>query len=324
MQIHRIPTHERDFVIIANKAIQDPRISHTARGILALVLSLPSGVKENVRTLSDNYPQGRSAVAKAVTELRDFGYWVTKTARDDESNQIVSSVDVYELPNLASSPVPTRPVTSPSATSKAGTSPNGEKDSSKYGRKNPPNPPAEAEPAPSELDADKEREGESQKDSKQETEAARLLRRFAAIDPRLKLNERQVGKLVPSLADWLDRGATIAEITDAVTQGLPPKVYSASKLIEDRLDRKRPERKRQWRKYADCATDGCGRLLPAGQDSGICGVCSGVELSDFARELIAASQTGADLAQPEENGFVANYRERAAEARAAMVQPSRA
>lgn len=141
MQIHRIPTHDRDFVMIANKAIQDPRISHTARGILALVLSLPSGVKENVRTLSDGYPQGRSAVAKAVKELREFGYWVTKTARDEESNQIVSTVDVYELPNLASVPVPTRPVTGRMGTRKAGTSPIGEKDSSKDGDKNPPSLP---------------------------------------------------------------------------------------------------------------------------------------------------------------------------------------
>lgn len=138
MQIHRIPTHERDFVIIANKAIQDPRISHTARGILALVLSLPSGVKENVRTLSDNYPQGRSAVAKAVKELREFGYWVTKTARDEGTAQIVSTVDVYELPNLVSVPVPTRPVTGRPATRKAGTSPYGEKGPSKDGDKNPP------------------------------------------------------------------------------------------------------------------------------------------------------------------------------------------
>lgn len=323
MQIHRIPTHERDFVIIANKAIQDPRISHTARGILALVLSLPSGVKENVRTLSDGYPQGRSAVAKAVAELREFGYWVTKTGRDEESNQIVSSVDVYELPNLAASPVPTRPVTSPSTTSTAGTSPNGEKDSSKYGRKNPPNPPAEDEPAQAEPGASTEREGESPKDGKQQKEAARLLRRFAALDPRLKLTERQVAKLVPSLADWLDRGATVSEITDAVTQGLPRKLYSASKLIEDRLDRKRPEAKRHWRTYTDCATSGCGRLLPAGQDSGICGVCAGIELGDFARDLLAATQE-ADQARPDENTFVANYRQGAAQARAAMARPSHA
>ncbi|MGW6922517.1 hypothetical protein ACWGA9_14780 [Streptomyces sp. NPDC054950] len=252
---------------MANKAIQDPRISHTARGILALVLSLPSGHKTNVRTLSDHYPQGRSAVAKAVEELRRLGYWVTKTGRDSETNQITSTVDVYELPNLAVTPVPIRPVTGPADTGKAGTSPNGEKDHSKDGDKNPPCPPAE--PAPAEA-----REGSSEHsndNSAQAAEAARILRRFAAIDPRLKLNDRQAAKLVPSVADWLDRGATIGEITDAVTQGLPSKVYAAGRLIADRLDRKRPARKRQWRTYVECT---CGNLLPGGQDSGICAECA--------------------------------------------------
>ncbi|MHB9753556.1 hypothetical protein ACYBSK_04145 [Streptomyces sp. BYX5S] len=73
MQVHRIRRHERDFTVIANKAIRDPRISHTARGILAYVLSLPSGAQVNVRTLSDGFPQGRLAVSKAVKELRELG-----------------------------------------------------------------------------------------------------------------------------------------------------------------------------------------------------------------------------------------------------------
>ncbi|MEU2111507.1 helix-turn-helix domain-containing protein [Streptomyces sp. NPDC019507] len=274
MQIHRNPRHDRDFVIIANRAIQDPRMSHTARGILALVLSLPNGVKENVRTLSDNYPQGRSAVAKAVKELRDLGYWVTKTTRDEETNHIVSSVDVYETPALASSPVPTRPVTDPAATRNTGTSPYGEKDLSKDGDKNPPFPPAEPVQDEAAPFGAEEGEGSSDKqDDKQAAEAARILRRFAAIDARLKLSDRQVSRLVPAVADWLDRGATISEITDAVTAGLPAKLYSASKLIADRLDRKRPERKRQWKQYAECA-DRCGNLLPAGQDTGICAECA--------------------------------------------------
>ncbi|WP_371671214.1 helix-turn-helix domain-containing protein [Streptomyces sp. NBC_00289] len=276
MQIHRNPRHDRDFVIIANRAIQDPRMSHTARGILALVLSLPNGVKENVRTLSDNYPQGRSAVAKAVKELRDLGYWVTKTGRDEESNQIVSTVDVYETPATASAPVPTRPVTAPAATRNTGTSPYGEKDLSKDGEKNPPFPPA-AEPVEDQAaePVAREREGSSEKnqDDKQAAEAARILRRLAAVDSRLRLSDRQVAKLTPAVADWLDRGATIAEITDAVTQGLPQKMYSAASVIADRLDRKRPERKRQWKQYAECA-DRCGNLLPAGQDSGICTECA--------------------------------------------------
>ncbi|MGW8743564.1 hypothetical protein [Streptomyces sp. NPDC055794] len=268
MQIHRIPTHDRDFVMIANKAIQDPRLSHTARGILALVLSLPSGVKENVRTLADNYPQGRSAVAKAVKELREFGYWVTKTARDEESNQIVSTVDVYELPRAASAPVPTRPVTGRKGTRRAGTSPVGEKDSSKDGDKNPPLPPTEPDASP----MAEQREGSRPKSDKQSAEAARILRRLGAVDPRLRLADRQVSKLAPQVADWLDRGASVAQITDAVTQGLPPKIYSAARLIADRLDRKRPERKRQWRETHECPE--CRNPLPFGQETGICDICA--------------------------------------------------
>lgn len=294
MQIHRIPNHDREFVIIANKAIQDRRLSHTARGILALVLSLPDGVGENVRTLSDNYPQGRSAVAKAVAELRGLGYWVTTTARDDVTNRIVSTVDVYELPRGTSFPVPTHPVTGPVDTPSTGTSPYGEKDSPKDGGKNPPSSPAEDKPQAPEADGaggSSEDIGEREHAGADATEAARILRRLAAIDARLRLSDRQIAKLVPSAADWLDRGATIAEITDAVTQGLPAKVYSAAHLIADRLDRKRPERRRQWKTYADCA-DGCGRVLPAGQDSGICGVCAGVQPSDLTRALLGEKAPG--------------------------------
>ncbi|WP_330460750.1 hypothetical protein OIB37_30065 [Streptomyces sp. NBC_00820] len=272
MQIHRIPKHERDFVIIANKAIQDPRLSHTARGILALVLSLPDGHRTNVRTLSDNYPQGRSAVGRAVEELRKLGYWVTNTVRDEETNQITSCVDVYELPGLASSPVPTRPGTGPMDTGNTGTSPYGEKDSEKDGNKNPPLPPTgpgEGRTAPSEAE---DGEGAGKEDGKA-AEGARILRRLAAVDSRLRLSDRQVGKLTPAVVDWLDRGATVGEITDAVTEGLPAKVYSASRLIADRLERKKPDRRRQWKSYAECGKL-CGNLLPAGQETGICTECA--------------------------------------------------
>ncbi|WP_151775054.1 helix-turn-helix domain-containing protein [Streptomyces abyssomicinicus] len=150
MQIHRIPVHDRDFVIIANQAIQDRRLSHTARGILALILSLPNGIGENVRTLSDDYPQGRGAVAKAVAELRKLGYWVTSTRRDGETGRILSRVDVYELPGLAGAvavspaggpapaaglPVATRPGTGDVGAGNAGTSPCAGKERGKDGEK---------------------------------------------------------------------------------------------------------------------------------------------------------------------------------------------
>ncbi|MYT71542.1 MULTISPECIES: hypothetical protein [unclassified Streptomyces] len=261
MQVHRIRRHERDFTVIANKAIRDPRLSHTARGILVYVLSLPSGAQVNVRTLSDGFPQGRLAVSKAVKELRELGYWVTRTERDPRSKRIVSSVDVYELPALGASPAAVEPVPGRVGTGDSGAkSPGGEAYYyDKDGEKPPPLPPAEPA-APSES-----AEPAISRDPRA-AESAGILRRLGTVDARLRLSERSVRDLVPEVCDWLDRGATGAQVIDAVTAGLPAKVYSAARLVADRLTRKRPARKRAWREVFECPE--CRDPLPWGQEAG--------------------------------------------------------
>ncbi|MEU9579681.1 hypothetical protein [Streptomyces chilikensis] len=319
MQIHRIPVHDRDFVILANQAIQDRRLSHTARGILALVLSLPNGIGENVRTLSDDYPQGRGAVAKAVAELRKLGYWVTSTRRDPETGRIRSSVDVYELPGLdgaaavpvrtpapAASPVPSRPGTGDAAAGEAGTSPCGQKQQGKDGEKpslipwrrrsrKPDRETGRATAPDAEVEAaavagegragEQSASGAAAADTARaarEAEAARILWRLEAVDSRLRLGERQVRELVPAVSRWLGRGATAVEITDALTQGLPPRVHSARHILADRLERKLPAPRRRWKSYAECGSPGCGGLLPEGQETGICAGCAVGPVEYFA------------------------------------------
>jgi hypothetical protein len=361
MQIHRIPVHDRGFVILANQAVQDRRLSHTARGILALVLSLPDGVQENVRTLSDRYPDGRNAVAKAITELRRLGYWVTSTRRDPESGRILSSVDVYEVPGgeaapaaattavaatasssavssagavtaavsaaaaprattvaaLGSLPVPTRPgpggrAPGGPAAGAAGASPCGQKEQDKNGEK-PSLVPWRRGARESGVGGEggvggtggtggtsgtggTGWTGEAGQSSR-ETEAARILRRLEAVDARLRLREREVRELAPAVGRWLARGATVGEVTDALTQGLPSRLYSARHLLADRLERKLPPAKRRWRTYAECGTKGCGSVLPAGQETGICSGCalgtgSGVR-ADSVTHFIIDCATGA-------------------------------
>ncbi|MBO1337698.1 hypothetical protein [Streptomyces sp. VRA16 Mangrove soil] len=262
MQIHRIPRHARNFTVIDNAALRDKRLSHTARGILAYVLSLPSGAKVNVRTLSDEFPQGRRAVSNARAELRELGYWVTRTERDPRTKRIVSSVDVHEAPGrgsdaapvVAAAPVPTRVGTGESGAS----SPGGVMDYEKDGMENPPLPPA----------ADRGADAAGPYDD----EGARILRRLGVVDARLRLSERSVRELVPEVSRWLDRGASAAEIVEAVTAGLPAKVYSAARLVADRLVRKLPARKRAWREVFECPE--CRDPLPWGQESGVCRGCA--------------------------------------------------
>lgn len=257
MQIHRMPRHERGFTVIDNKALRDPRLSHTARGILVYVLSLPSGTRVNVRTLSDMFPQGRLAVSKAVKELRELGYWVTRTEREPLSRRISSSVDVYEVPGVGSEPVAGQSVPGRVGTGEAGAfSPGGDDNPYDHGGKNPPLPPAQA-PVPA---------GRAEP---YDDESARILRRLGVVDPRLRLNERGVRELVPEVRVWLERGASAAEVIDAVSAGLPGKVYSAVRLIRDRLTRKRPARKRAWRRVFECPV--CRDPLPWGQqENGVC------------------------------------------------------
>ncbi|KOG26828.1 hypothetical protein [Streptomyces viridochromogenes] len=290
MQIHRT-RHAGNFTVVPNGIAQNRKLSFTARGLLEYLISLPNGTKEDARTLADDNPGvGRKGISDALDELIRERYYFRVTNRDDQG-RIRTETYVFDTPQDDFSPLPASPGTGAAGARDAGTSPSGEKDFSKDGGKNPPFPPAE-ETAPAAPAEEGEGSSEKQEDqSPQLAEAARIVRRFATFDGRLKLSERQVAKLAPSVADWLDRGATIGEITDAVTQGLPAKVYSAARLIADRLDRKRPERKRQWKQYADCE-DGCGRVLPAGQDSGICGVCAGVVPTDFARELLNEAERG--------------------------------
>ncbi|MFF4528196.1 hypothetical protein ACFY1P_02890 [Streptomyces sp. NPDC001407] len=269
MRIQRTP-RRANFTVLGNDVLRNRELSFTARGVLGYLLSLPDGADEDVRKLADKNPRiGRKGIRDAVDELIAKRYYFRHTYRDDRG-RVRTDTYVFDTPQDTFSPVPSAPGTGPTTPGAAGTSPSGIKDSGKDRGNTPPNPPAEqTAPAASPT----AREGTSGTQDKDLAEAARILRRLAAIDSRLKLSERHVAKLAPEVADWLDRGATIAEITDAVTQGLPPKVYSASRLISDRLDRKRPERKRQWKTYADCET-GCGGLLPAGQEAGICADCA--------------------------------------------------
>ncbi|WP_329134619.1 hypothetical protein OG552_19440 [Streptomyces sp. NBC_01476] len=74
MQIHR-SRHERGFTVLPNTLLQDRRLSYTARGLLADLLSRPDGWREDGRHMADTSPHGRLTVAKALRELTAAGYY---------------------------------------------------------------------------------------------------------------------------------------------------------------------------------------------------------------------------------------------------------
>ncbi|MFI5942215.1 hypothetical protein ACIBCB_18425 [Streptomyces uncialis] len=237
--------------------LRDSRLSFTARGILVYLLSLPDGADIDVRKLADRHPGvGRRGVQAAMDELIATGYYVRRTRRDDRG-RLRTDTWVTDTPQAGTAPSDQQPGTGDPGTQAAGTLPSVGKNTVKNEEKTPPASPP--------------REGEDE----HLDQASQLLARLANLDSRLRLSHKQVTALAPLAAEWLRRGVTVAELADALSQGLPTRVYSAARLVGDRLHRKLPDPRRQWQTYTDCAGD-CGRPLPADQDQGFCVACSGI------------------------------------------------
>ncbi|WP_323186026.1 MULTISPECIES: hypothetical protein [unclassified Streptomyces] len=83
-------------------------------------------------------------------------------------------------------------------------------------------------------------------------------------------------RLAPLVTDWYARGATDADVTRALTNGLPTPVHHPADLIHNRLTTKLPPERPTPRplrvlECAKCGVPGRPEALPGG----ICGACRG-------------------------------------------------
>lgn len=285
MQIHRI-RHARGFTVLPNAILQDRRLSYTARGLLADLLSRPDGWSEDSRRMADSSPQGRLAVAKALRELAALGYYrVIKTRRTDGT--FVSEAHVYDTPQRAT-PAPRIPGPGRPPTGVAGANP--VKDLGK-----PPSLPAQRSHAVAKRGTRAVRRrgmpaiGPAPVGGSPETGvtapdgpvsgvsgAVALLYRVIAPEPRLRLGAPEAAVLAPLVEAWLERGYGQRDLAEALLGGLPERVHGAQALLRDRLTRKLPPprelavaAKPRW--SHECAT--CGRPTA---EPGICRACAGL------------------------------------------------
>jgi hypothetical protein len=273
MQIHR-SRHTRGFTVLPNTLLQDRRLSYTARGLLADLLSRPDGWSEDGRRMADTSPQGRHAVAKALRELTALGYYrVDRVRRGDGT--FVSEAHVYDTPHTA--PGLTRPGSGTAAAENRGA--NHVKDRGKE-----PTLPAQGSNA---AMAGKDRTGigeaggtkPSATDPSSDSptgEAVATLFRVLRPEPRLRLGTVEALALAPLVSTWLERGYGHRDLSEALLGGLPAQVHSAAAILRDRLTRKLPPApepvapaKPRWSE--ECAT--CARPIP---HEGICRACAGL------------------------------------------------
>lgn len=100
--IVRAPRPESHFVQIRNDVVRDRRLSYKARGLLAFMLSFPDNYRITADSLAEaSDSDGRRSVLTGLDELRDHGYLVTVTERNDKG-QFSKTSFIYDEPQTPS------------------------------------------------------------------------------------------------------------------------------------------------------------------------------------------------------------------------------
>ena len=91
----------RGYSVIANGFLRLPKMSLKAKGLLALMLSLPDDWDYSAEGLTKLTSDGRDAVRSALRELERFGYLVRSRKMGGRGRFTGVEYDVYDHPNPA-------------------------------------------------------------------------------------------------------------------------------------------------------------------------------------------------------------------------------
>ena len=94
--IVREPGRDR-WVVIDQNVIRNSRISHRARGVLCLLLSMPDDWQVNSDWIAMHGTEGRDAVRAALRELEQVGHMIRHRSQDSKGHWTSKWV-VYEQP----------------------------------------------------------------------------------------------------------------------------------------------------------------------------------------------------------------------------------
>ncbi|MER5651213.1 hypothetical protein [Streptosporangium sp. NPDC002524] len=245
MRTHRTPQHTR-FTILPNAALQCRSLSILARGLLAYLLSLPSGTPQSIETLAAENPEGKTAIARAQRELIAAGY-VRVVRERVERGRFTTTVHVYDTPQssqvapMSDTPDIGEPDTGRPNTGASGDTPKGVKNLDKEPTPLETAPAAPTAPAPV-VAVETHQDGKEgiAIDDRQTLASIDLIARLGRAEPRLALGQRETLKVVPLIAEWLARGVDEMHIRRILTDRLPAEVRSPVGLIVHRLTDKMP------------------------------------------------------------------------------------
>ncbi|WP_066926080.1 DNA-binding protein [Streptomyces sp. NBRC 110611] len=227
--VHANTRHTSRFTVVGNHLAQHRGLTLTAIGLALHIQSLPAGAKVTIKALAARFPEGETRIAAALRELETHGY-LARIRKRLPSGRIVTHTVSYNQPGAAVSPVsesprrPERPQTSVPPPPPAPLPQPAE----------PPAPAPDAAPAPAPAPREPLPEP-CTPDLERHRTAAALLVELRRHEPRLLLAERDVRRLTPAVAAWLERGAAPDSVRHALTGRLPGELKHPAALIAHRL-----------------------------------------------------------------------------------------
>ncbi|GAA0470738.1 hypothetical protein ACFQ2B_37845 [Streptomyces stramineus] len=219
----------RFFSQVRNEIIRHPRLSADAVRLLLWHLSLPAGAAEQpLSTTARQANIKKSALTRVKRELTQEGYFHQWRAQGADglwaTSQLISNVPLTAEQALAARDGrPAEPAQ--------------------------PAQPADDKPAPGEparravghSPEKNMRENTSHPPHPLADRGAQALAAASRSERRLRLSGRDITRLAPLAGEWLLRGATLGDLREALTAGLPERVHSPAGITRDRLLRKMPE-----------------------------------------------------------------------------------
>lgn len=250
--VHKVTEHQDPgYTIVGNHLTQHRSLSGLAIGLAAHIQSLPEGAPVDIRTLARRFPEGRDRIAAALRELEAYGY-LERVRRRTDDGRVVTLTLSYNNPQAtrarrareaaeqakrrtAVEPVPAAPAEASRGPAAAEASrapapapePSPVRTTSPHVRSEPSPPPPEPRTRVHHSRA-------------HHPPADALLANLRRDDPRLLLSVRDIQRLTPSVAAWLERGAAPDAVRSALTTGLPTTLRHPAALLAHRLTESLP------------------------------------------------------------------------------------
>lgn len=91
----------KDYTTISNVFLRDENLSLKAKGLLAIVMSLPNDWDFSISGITRIIKEGKTAVYSTITELKENGYCQVITTRNEKGVITGNDYEFFETPNNA-------------------------------------------------------------------------------------------------------------------------------------------------------------------------------------------------------------------------------